>query len=188
MLIIAKKGIKQLKNIDETLKEASKCLNCKNPSCKKGCPIETNIPEFILEIKNRNFSKAYEILQENNLMSDICSIICPAEEQCTGNCIKGIKDKPIPINKLEKFINEWAKENNIQYDIKINNNINRKIAVIGAGPAGIACSIALRKAGADVTIFEKEENRFYTCRSVNHVGNNWSCCSNDNSNTNCKYK
>ena len=77
MLIIAKKGIKQLKNIDETLKEASKCLNCKNPSCKKGCPIATNIPEFILEIKNQNFNKAYEILQENNLMSDICSTICP---------------------------------------------------------------------------------------------------------------
>ena len=146
-----------MKNIDETLKEASKCLNCKNPSCKKGCPIATNIPEFILEIKNQNFNKAYEILQENNLMSDICSTICPAEEQCTGNCIKGIKDKPIPINELEKFINEWAKENNIKYDTIINHNTNKKVAVIGAGPAGIACSIALRKAGADVTIFEKED-------------------------------
>lgn len=146
-----------MENLDDVLNKASKCLNCKNPMCRKGCPIATNIPEFISKIKENNYLEAYNILQENNLMSEICSTVCPVERQCMGSCVRGIKGEPVQINYLERFINDWAKENNIKYDIKCKNISNKKIAIIGAGPAGLACSIELRKAGADVTIFEKEE-------------------------------
>lgn len=142
---------------DEVTAYASECLGCKNPMCKRGCPLTTNIPEFINEIKNKNFAEAYYILQNNNIMSEICSTICPVEEQCMGNCIKGIKGEPVKINYLERFINSWAKENNISYEIEYNNSLNGKVAIIGSGPAGIACAIALRKYGIDVTIYEKEE-------------------------------
>ena len=146
-----------MENLDDVLNKASKCLNCKNPMCRKGCPIATNIPEFISKIKENNYLEAYNILQENNLMSEICSTVCPVERQCMGSCVRGINGEPVQINYLERFINDWAKENNIKYDIKCKNISNKKIAIIGAGPAGLACSIELRKAGADVTIFEKEE-------------------------------
>ena len=146
-----------MENLDDVLNKASKCLNCKKPMCRKGCPIATNIPEFISKIKENNYLEAYNILQENNLMSEICSTVCPVERQCMGSCVRGINGEPVQINYLERFINDWAKENNIKYDIKCKNISNKKIAIIGAGPAGLACSIELRKAGADVTIFEKEE-------------------------------
>lgn len=146
-----------MKDIDNVLEKASKCLNCKNPMCRQGCPIATNIPSFISKIKENNFEEAYYILQENNLLSEICSTVCPVENQCMGSCIRGIKDEPIEINYLEKFINNWAKENNITYKPKLQNIKKGKVAVIGAGPAGIACAVELRKAGIDVTIFEKED-------------------------------
>ena len=146
-----------MNNFEEILTEANKCLNCKNPLCRKGCPIATRIPDFINEIKNNNLQKAYEILQENNIMSDICSNVCPYEEQCVGHCVKGIKGEPIHINMLEKYVNLWARENNITYTYKIEESNNIKIAIIGSGPAGIECAVELAKKGYEVTIFEKEE-------------------------------
>ena len=145
-----------MEDIEEILNKANRCLNCKNPICKDGCPISTNIPEFIKCIKEENFLQAYTILQNNNIMSDICSNICPVEEQCMGKCIRGIKEKPVDINQLEKFINEWAEKNNIEDKINVNKDNNKKIAIIGAGPAGIACAVELRKKGYEVIIFEKE--------------------------------
>lgn len=144
-------------NLDEVLINANRCLNCKNPMCKKGCPIATSIPEFIAKIKENNYKEAYNILQEKNLMSEICSTICPVEEQCMGSCIRGIKGEPVQINYLERFINNWAEENNIDYEIEIKKTSNKKVAIIGAGPAGLACGIELRKAGCSVTVFEKED-------------------------------
>ncbi len=135
-----------MKNIDDILNEANKCLKCKNPMCRKGCPISTNIPEFIYEVKQSNFLEAYNILQENNLMSDICSTVCPVEKQCMGSCVKGIKDKPIQINYIEEAVNNWANANNINYELKINNTSNKKAAIIGSGPAGLSCAIELKKA------------------------------------------
>ncbi len=146
-----------MRQIDEILDTANKCLSCKNAKCKEGCPISTNIPDFIREIKENNFEKAYYILQENNLMSVICSTVCPVENQCMGNCVRGIKGEPVKINSLERFINEWADINNIKYTPTIENISNKKVAIIGSGPAGLACAIELRKSGADVTIFEKEQ-------------------------------
>lgn len=137
---------------------ANECLNCKKPMCKNGCPISTNIPEFIQCIRKNELMEAYKILQENNILSEICSIICPTEIQCKGNCVKGIKGQPVNINELENFVNKWAKENKVNFEIKKECNNNYKIAIIGAGPSGIACATELAKMGYDVTIFEKEKS------------------------------
>ena len=144
-------------NLEKIKNSANLCLNCKNPMCKKGCPIETKIPEFISKIKENKFEEAYKILQENNIMSEICSTVCPTENQCMGKCIKGIKTEPIKINELEKFVNDWAKTNNIEYNIEVKNKNGIKVAIVGSGPAGLACANELLKEGFEVTIFEKEE-------------------------------
>ena len=142
--------------MEEILEKAKYCLNCKRPMCReKGCPISTYIPDFINEIKNNNLQKAYKILQDNNILSSICARICPFEEQCMGACIRGIKDNPVEINILEQYVNDWAEENNIKYVINTKRN-QKKVAIIGSGPAGIACSYELAKKGYDITIFEKE--------------------------------
>jgi len=146
-----------MKSIEEIMKIAGNCLNCKRPLCSiEGCPVNTNIPGFISAIKENNLAAAYYILQENNIMSDICSLVCPTENQCMGKCVKGIKGEPVKINELENFVNLWAKKNNIKCAINCDIKNNKKIAVIGAGPSGIACSIELAKKGFNVTIFEKE--------------------------------
>jgi len=146
-----------MNDLEDIKNSANLCLNCKNPMCKKGCPIETNIPEFISKIKENKFEEAYKILQENNIMSEICSTVCPTENQCMGKCIRGIKTEPIKINKLEKFVNNWAEVNGIEHGIEIKEKNDIKVAIVGSGPAGIACATELLKEGFEVTIFEKEE-------------------------------
>ncbi|MCL2382708.1 MAG: FAD-dependent oxidoreductase [Oscillospiraceae bacterium] len=148
--------MQEIQTRDEINKLVEECLICKNPLCTKGCPIQTRIPEFISKIREDELEEAYNILQANNIMSDICSKICPVENQCMGKCIKGIKGQSVKINVLESFVNEWAKENNIEYEIKSEEQKHTKIAIIGGGPAGIACSVELAKKGIQATIFEKE--------------------------------
>ena len=144
--------------MEEIKEKAEYCLNCKNKPCSiKGCPMQTKIPEFITEIKNENLEKAYNILQENNICSYICSLICPQEEQCEGSCIRAIKSNPTSIGELEKFVNEWAIENN--YEIKLNKKESngKKVAIIGSGPAGLECASQLLQNGFDVDIYEKDD-------------------------------
>lgn len=143
----------------ENVKElAEYCLNCKVKPCSiKGCPMQTNIPEFITEVKKENYKKAYDILQENNILSYICSIVCPQEEQCEGSCIRRIKSYPTSIGKLEQFVNEWAIKNNYDYEIKCLNKNNKKVAIIGSGPAGLECATELLKSGFEVDIYEKDK-------------------------------
>ena len=143
-------------SLEDIMNEANRCLNCKNPLCRKGCPINTNIPEFINEIKANNLEKAYEILQENNIMSDVCSNVCPFEEYCLGHCIRGIKDVSVNIPRLEKYVNLWARENNIKYEYKKEKENNKKVAIIGSGPSGLECATELAKKGFNVTVFERE--------------------------------
>ena len=110
------------------------CLNCKTKPCSnKGCPIQTNIPEFIMEVKNENYEKAYQILQENNIFSYVCSIVCPQEEQCEGSCVRGIKSEPTHIGKLEKFVNEYAIENKFKFEFPKKELNGKKVAIIGGG-------------------------------------------------------
>lgn len=142
----------------ENIKDAANsCLNCKvKPCSQKGCPINTNIPEFINEVKNENYQKAYDILQENNICSYICSLVCPQEEQCEGSCVRGIKSTPVHIGLLEKNVNEWAIENNYEYTITTKESNGKKVAIVGSGPAGISCATELLKEGFSVDIYEKD--------------------------------
>ena len=142
-------------DIEDIQKKANYCLNCKTKPCTKGCPINTNIPEFINYIKNKEYEKAYKIVSQNNDLSHICALICPVEEQCEGACVRGIKGEPVKINELELFLSKWASENLEEKTLKIKEKNNIKVAVIGSGPAGLICSAELARYGFSVTIFEE---------------------------------
>jgi glutamate synthase (NADPH/NADH) small chain len=144
--------------IEEVKEAANWCLNCKTKPCStKGCPMRTNIPEFINEIKSENYEEAYKILQTNNVFSYVCGLVCPQEEQCEGNCVRAVKQTATKIGELEKFVNSWAKENNIKSKIDCKKSNGKKVAIVGAGPAGLECAVELLKEGFKVTIFEKDE-------------------------------
>lgn len=139
-------------DINKLQEEANRCFLCKKPRCKANCPIETPIPEIIELYKNGEIEKAGKILFENNPLSAVCGVICPHENQCLGNCIKGIKDKPITFHELETHISsEYLKNARFKQEKKLND----RIAIIGSGPAGITLAFTLAKKGYKVTIFEK---------------------------------
>jgi len=147
-----------MENIDEILEEASKCLNCKIKPCKqKGCPLENDIPAFIQAVKEQNYKKAYEILSETTVLPAICGRICPHDKQCIGSCIKGIKGESVSIGELEAFVGDIALNENYEISLKYESKKNKKIAVIGGGPSGLACSAYLAQRGYDVTIYEKHD-------------------------------
>ena len=129
--------------------EASRCLNCKNPMCKKGCPVSVNIPEFIKKIKEGDVQKAGEIIRETNMLPSVCGRVCPQERQCESKCILGIKGKSVAIGSLERY----AGDNSKPVEVKITPN-NKKAAIIGSGCAGMSAANDLRNAGFDVTVFE----------------------------------
>ena len=138
---------------EEAVKEAERCLNCKNPRCVGGCPVSINIPAFIQEVKNRNFEKAYEIISQSSALPAVCGRVCPQESQCEGQCVRGIKGEAVAIGKLERFVADWARENGIKPHTDAPKN-GHKVAVIGSGPAGLTCAGDLARMGYDVTIFE----------------------------------
>ncbi len=140
-------------NVEEAQCEASRCINCKNAQCVKGCPVSINIPGFIEEVKNGDFKKAYEVISESSALPAVCGRVCPQESQCEGKCIRGIKGEPISIGKLERFVADWASENGIKPTSSAEKK-GKKVAVIGSGPAGLTCAGDLAKMGYDVTIFE----------------------------------
>ena len=142
------------KNITEKVEY---CLNCKvKPCSNKGCPLENDIPNFIKAVKENDIKKAYEILSETTVLPGVCGRICPHMKQCQGSCVRGIKGNPVEIGKIEKYVYDTAKENGIKlkdiYNIKPN---DKKVAVIGGGPAGLTCSAFLAKNGVNVTIYEQ---------------------------------
>ena len=140
-------------NGEEAKEEASRCINCKNAQCMKGCPVSINIPGFIEKVKNDDIEGAYQIISESSALPAVCGRVCPQESQCEGKCIRGIKGEPISIGKLERFVADWASENGIKPQGAAEKN-GRKVAVIGSGPAGLTCAGDLAKMGYDVTIFE----------------------------------
>lgn len=142
--------------IEQIKEKAEYCLNCKHKPCQKACPMQTEIPSFIEKLKEDKIEEAYKILLDNNIFSPICSNICPQEEQCEGSCTRGIKNNPVDIGKLEYWVNFYAKQNGIEYDIKHVEKNNYLVAVIGSGPASLSCAYELAKVGVNVTIFEKE--------------------------------
>ena len=140
-------------NVEEAQLEASRCLNCKNPRCVAACPVSVKIPQFIQQVAAGDFAGAAMTISEDSSLPAICGRVCPQETQCEGSCILGVKGEPVAIGKLERFVADWSRENGGVKPVVAPAN-GHKIAVIGSGPAGLACASDLAKLGYDVTIFE----------------------------------
>ena len=135
-------------NKEEAMEEANRCIGCKNAQCIKGCPVSINIPEFISHVKQGDIEGAYQVISESSALPAVCGRVCPQESQCEGKCIRGIKGEAISIGKLERFVADWARENEIKPEGAKEKN-GKKLAVIG-----LTCAGDLAKMGYDVTIFE----------------------------------
>ena len=138
---------------EEAIQEANRCLTCKNPKCVDGCPVSINIPGFISYMKNGEFEKAAKEVAKYSALPAVCGRACPQESQCEGKCVLGIKGEPVSIGKLERFIADWSRKHNVELADREEDK-NKKVAVIGSGPAGLTCAGDLAKKGYDVTIFE----------------------------------
>ncbi len=140
---------------DEAVLEASRCLNCKNARCIQGCPVNINIPAFIARVKEGDVAGAYGVISESSSLPAVCGRVCPQETQCEAQCIRGIKGEAVSIGRLERFVADTAKEAGIKPQLPEGLvRKDKKVAVIGAGPAGLTCAGDLARMGYDVTIFE----------------------------------
>lgn len=140
-------------NEDEAVREAKRCLNCKNPRCVEGCPVSIDIPGFVKEVSEGNFEEAAKVISKYSALPAVCGRVCPQESQCEGKCVLGIKGDALSIGKLERFTADWSMEHDVDLSEKEPKN-GKKVAVIGSGPAGLTCAGDLAKKGYDVTIFE----------------------------------
>ncbi|MBE7030705.1 MAG: NADPH-dependent glutamate synthase [Ruminococcaceae bacterium] len=138
---------------EEAMEEAQRCLNCKNPMCVKGCPVNVQIPDFIARIVQGDFAGAYHKITETNSFPAVCGRVCPQENQCEGKCVRAIKGESVGIGRLERFAADWYRENGDTPKVEIAKK-GKKAAVVGAGPASLACAGDLAKRGYDVTVFE----------------------------------
>jgi len=141
-------------NVEEAQLEASRCLHCKNARCMSACPVGVKIPDFIAEVVNGDFAAAAAKIAEDSSLPAVCGRVCPQETQCEGSCILGVKSEPVAIGKLERFVADWARQNNANPAVSAVKEGAKKVAVIGSGPSGLACAADLAKFGYDVTIFE----------------------------------
>lgn len=129
--------------------EASRCLNCKNPQCVKGCPVNIHIPDFIKALKEDRLDEAGDIIRETSMLPSVCGRVCPQERQCEGKCVLGIKSEAVAIGALERYVGDNTKPAEVEITPS-----GKKVAIVGSGCAGITAAADLRKAGHDVTIFE----------------------------------
>lgn len=140
-------------NLEEAMEESTRCLNCKNPRCVGGCPVGIDIPGFIMKVKEGDVKGAYETISKYSALPAVCGRVCPQESQCEKYCVRGIKGDSVSIGKLERFTADWAREQGIRPEpAKVKNS--KRVAVIGAGPAGLTAAGDLAKAGCDVVIYE----------------------------------
>ncbi|MFI3248841.1 MAG: NADPH-dependent glutamate synthase [Rikenellaceae bacterium] len=133
--------------------EASRCIGCKNPRCVGACPVSISIPEFIKKVEEGDFAAAAEVIGRDSSLPSICGRVCPQESQCEGSCILGIKSEPVAIGLLERFVGDWKIANSTNEKVDIERN-GHKVAVVGSGPAGLACASDLARLGYEVKIFE----------------------------------
>ncbi|MBQ3082740.1 MAG: NADPH-dependent glutamate synthase [Alistipes sp.] len=141
-------------NLEEAQLEASRCLNCKHPRCVAACPVGLQIPRFIEALHGGNLPLAAEVIAEDSSLPSICGRVCPQESQCEGACILGIKGEPVAIGKIERFIGDWKLEHSEELPPVVAAKNGKRVAVVGSGPAGLACASDLAKWGYEVTVFE----------------------------------
>ncbi|MBQ9124494.1 MAG: NADPH-dependent glutamate synthase [Acholeplasmatales bacterium] len=138
---------------ETAIDEAKRCLQCKNPKCMGGCPVRIHIPEFIALVAEGKFEEAYQVISKSSSLPAVCGRVCPQENQCEGQCVRGIKGEAVAIGRLERFVADWHNANATAAPVKPEPN-GHKIAIVGSGPAGLTCAGDLAKQGYDVTIFE----------------------------------
>ena len=138
---------------EQAMDEAKRCLNCKNRPCVAGCPVKIYIPDFIARVAEGDFAGAYRIIAEASSLPAVCGRVCPQENQCEGKCVRGIKGEPVAIGRLERFVADWHNAN-ASGSVERPAANGHKVAVIGSGPAGLACAGDLAKKGYAVTVFE----------------------------------
>ena len=135
------------------IEEATRCLNCKNKPCVSGCPVQVKIPEFIALVAEGKFLEAAAKIKETSALPAVCGRVCPQESQCESKCVRGIKGEPVAIGRLERFVADYAREHDTSTPAKPVSN-GHKVAVVGAGPAGLTCAGDLARKGYEVTVFE----------------------------------
>ncbi len=138
---------------EQAVNEAERCLNCKHRPCVGGCPVAIDIPGFIMKVKDRDFEGAYEVLNRSTSLPAVCGRVCPQETQCEALCVRGIKGEPVAIGRLERFVADYHMQSNTEKPVVPEKN-GHKVAVVGAGPAGLTCAGDLAKMGYEVTVFE----------------------------------
>lgn len=141
-------------NDDEAALEASRCLNCKVPRCMEKCPVHVNIPGFIRHLSEGNVREAADTIAVDSSLPSVCGRVCPQESQCEGACVLGIKGEPVAIGKLERYVGDWAISHADEKKTPVTKKNGKRVAVVGSGPAGLACASDLAKAGYEVKIFE----------------------------------
>jgi glutamate synthase (NADPH/NADH) small chain len=140
-------------NEEEALEEASRCLQCVKPQCVSGCPVEVSIPEFVKCIRDRKYAEGIAKLKEKNALPAVCGRVCPQEEQCQVKCLVGKIGQPVSIGRLERYLADWEREHGFQLPEKAKPT-GKKVAIVGAGPAGLTAAADLVKLGHEVTMFE----------------------------------
>ncbi|MFS8500430.1 MAG: NADPH-dependent glutamate synthase [Caldicoprobacter sp.] len=139
--------------LEEAVEEAKRCLQCKKPMCVEGCPVNVRIPQFIAAVVEGNIEEAFRIIRQTNNLPAICGRVCPQETQCEQRCVLGKRGEPVAIGRLERFVADYCMEKGVDDEVDIKPN-GKKVAIVGAGPAGLTAAADLAKLGYDVTIFE----------------------------------